>query len=116
MGRNQGLRQIPKNHPAPRFVPGDHLVKINLIVKSFQRLARRRGGGDFERGAQMDFADFDAIVNQAGQGVLRFLKFHGKMTGVVIDPQMFGQAFVAGMLRPKMIEKMHRFRRAFQQT
>ena len=46
----------------------------------------------------MDFTDFNAMVHEAAEGVLRFLKFYCEMAGIVIDPQMWGQPFVMGML------------------
>ncbi len=64
----------------------------------------------------MELADFDAVIHQAGQRVLRFLKFHGKMAGIVIHAQMFGEPFVARMFGAKMIKEMQRLRGAFQQA
>ena len=49
----------------------------------------------------MELADFDAVVYQAAERVLRLLKFNSKMAGVVIDAQMFTKPFVAGMFSLK---------------
>ncbi len=110
------LRQVPVDGAVAGFIAGDDLVQINIVGKPSQRLARLVGGPGFQRGAEMDFADLDAVMHQAGQGVLRFFKFHGEMAGVVIDAQMFSQARVVRMFVAHPLEEVDRLRAAFQQA
>ena len=64
----------------------------------------------------MDFADFDSVLRQGGQRVLRLFKFHGKVAGVVIHAEVFGQARVARMFAAQLVEKADGFAAVFQQA
>ena len=64
----------------------------------------------------MNFADLDAVMDEAGQGVLRLLILHGKVAGVIIDAEMLRQPFVAGMLGAEMVEEFNRFPAGLQQA
>src|ERR1019366_9960084 len=108
--------QIPENGAVAGLVAGDDLVEINIVGKFFQCLARFRRGRNFERGTQMDFADLDAVIDEAGQGVVRLLEFDSEMAGVVVDAEMRVESRVVRMLGAEMVEGMNCLRAAFKQT
>src|SRR5882757_1667435 len=64
----------------------------------------------------MNFADLDAMVDEAGHGILRFFKLHGKMAGVIIHAQVLVQPFIAGMLGAELVEETDRLSAALQKA
>lgn len=110
------VRQVAENGaPAGRFT-SDDLVKINVVGKFLQRGARRRRGRNLERGTQVDFADLDAVLDQAGQCDLGLLKLDGKMARVVVHAQVFVEARVARMLGAELIKETDGFRAGFEEA
>jgi hypothetical protein len=73
---------------------GDDLKHVGDVGKMFQRGAGFPVGFGFQRGTQMDFADFDAGRLQRANCGLRFFKCDGQMADVQIDAQMFVEARV----------------------
>ena len=105
----EGVREIAVKSAPAGGVPDDGLVEVDRIGKVLEGGPGGGGGPGFEGGTEMDFAEFDAVVGQAGQPGGGFLELNGEMAGVVIDPQMGGQTRVAGMLRAELFEKMNCF-------
>ena len=64
----------------------------------------------------MQFADFDAVPPQAGQGFGRILKFHRQMASVVIDAEKLGQARCREMFGAEAVKEMQRFLGGFQKA
>ena len=64
----------------------------------------------------MYLADFNAALQQATQRILRLLKFHREMAGVVIHAEMLGEPRIVRMIRPHAIENLDCFAAAFEQA
>src|SRR5207302_4721245 len=73
----------------------DYLVKINIIGERLQRLARLRRGAKPERGAHVNFADFDSRLLKALHHLIRFFKFDSQMARVIVHAEMPFEALVA---------------------
>ena len=110
------IRQIAEDFSCAGGVAFHDLMQIDVVGKFFLFLARGGRGRNFERGTQMDFADLDAVSDEAGQGVMWFLKFHGEMAGVVIDAKVRVEARVVRMLGAQAVKKMNRLGAAFEEA
>jgi len=64
----------------------------------------------------MQLADFDAVLNQCAESVLRFLELDRQVARVIVYSQMLPQSRVVRMLRPESVEEMNHFAARFQQT
>src|SRR6185503_4095556 len=76
----------------PRF---DHLMEVDAIGKSEQRLSHIRCRTNFKGRTDMYFAEFNAALTEARNSVGRILKFDGKVTRIVVDAEMLAKARVA---------------------
>src|SRR6185436_6514536 len=91
-------------------------MKVDVVDEGGESVARLRRRPDFQSGAQMDFAYFDLMLEEAADGVAGFFELHREMAGVVIDAEMFGQPWVVPMLGAHTIEKMKDFAGGFEQA
>lgn len=113
---SESLIQVPINESLSIAAADDNLMQVNILGKRSQRRAGCGGRADLQSGTQVNLADFDAALHQAAQRILRFLKFHGKMAGVIIDAQMLRQPFVARMVGAHAVEELNRLTTAFEQA
>src|SRR5207248_5096648 len=67
--------QVAVSLDHPILASLDYLVKVNVIGEGLQRLARLRRGAKPERGAHVNFADFDSRLLKALHHLIRFFKF-----------------------------------------
>ena len=114
--RNERVGQIAEEFQFAIRLPRDDLVEINVVGKFFQRGAGFVCGLGFQRGTQMDFADFDPGVLKCGNCVLGFFKFNGEMAAVVIHAEKFFEARVVFIFVAKLPEKINRLGGIFQQA
>ena len=95
---------------------GDDLMDVNGLDEIGERGAGGASGADFERRAEMEFADLNAVGAEAADGIGGGFVFDGEMAGVVIDAEMAGKAIVVGTIRAQLMEEIHRFGGGFQVT
>src|SRR5689334_15459794 len=55
----------------------------------------------------MQFADFDSVLYQCAECLLRLFKLNRQMTSVVIDTKMLSQPRIAAMLLPHPLEEIY---------
>jgi hypothetical protein len=64
----------------------------------------------------MKFTQLNAVLLKAGDGILWLFKLNREMTGVVIDAQMFKEAWIIRMFALHPIEKVNDFTARLQQA
>src|SRR5437870_1722531 len=87
----------------------DDLMKVDAVGKVGEGVPCLRRRPDFQRGAEMDLADFDVVPLEHAQGVLWFFEFHGQVAGVVINSEVFLQTGVIWPSRTHPLEERRRF-------
>src|SRR5215813_8285848 len=94
----------------------DHLVKIDIVGKGCQRLPRLGCWPDLQSRAEMDFAQFDAVLDQAANGLAWFFEFNRQMASIVGDSQIFSQAGIISMFGAQSIEQMNHLAGCLEQA
>jgi len=115
-GAGERLVQIGVASEGAVAITGDHLVKINRIDKGLQGGAVGSGGNDFERGAEMKFADANAAGRQAAQSGFGGFVFDGKVAAVVIHAKVLAESFVFRAVGLELLEKIEGFRSRFEKA
>jgi len=110
----KGVGQVAVDCAAAVFVAHDDLVEIDVRGKLFQRGAGFGRGRILSAELKWILLIFDAVVDEAGQGVL------GSSTdgeaGVVLTPEVRVEARVARVLGAQAVEKMDRLEAAFEKA
>src|SRR5438105_3087593 len=112
----KGISEIPVNHTFPLGIADHDLMQIHIIGEGSQCLASGRRWTDLQGRAQMNLAELDAVLLQPTDRILRFLEFDRQMARIVIDAQVFAQAFIFRVFRPQSVEEMNRLAAGLQQT
>ena len=81
-------------------------MQIHIIGKCSKSVADFRRGTDFERGAEVKFADLDAMRFETSHDIARLFVLQREMASVVVHAEMRGEARIVRMFGGKLVEEL----------
>ena len=89
-------------------------MQIHILLKGLEPRAGVSIGRDFQRGAEVEFADANARRAKSAECVGCFFVLHSEMARVVIHAKMRIKPRIIGMFRAQLLEKRNRLRAGFK--